>query len=198
MVDLSHNGVGVEARGLSTVGDAIDAVTGDRDEQVLLGLRLDGHEVPETDWDEVRELALAGVGALALVSRPRREIALDGLESAADYAFAVSRSLARTAELLREGSIEAANDLYAMALDALAVLVHAIQASARALPDECERLAELCAELDPWLLGLEDAHRSRDWVTIADVLEHEVAARVLAWPTRLEAVRARHATGGTD
>jgi hypothetical protein len=114
------------------------------------------------------------------------EECLDGLAARSlghvvEYAPAVTRAIARTAALLRDGDIAAANDLYAQLLDALSVLVFTVESAAGYLGSEGQALRAPGAGMLAGLGELEAAQRREDWIHVADVLQHVIAPIVARW-----------------
>jgi len=195
-MELIHNGRAetIQPTRCATVGDVVAACVA-TDDRVLLGLRLDGCAIEPAELAEVARLSTQGDGRLEVESRPRRDVACDALESAAEYARRVVEALARTATLLRDGHLERAGALCRDCLDALAVLTAAVRDSGAALGGVAAPLASLEPELATPLAAMEGCFATSDWVGLADCIEYEVAARVALWPDRIGAVRA--AAGGT-
>lgn len=194
-MDLIHNGVhrAIDAGAEPTVGDVL-AACADGGRNVVVSVRLDGQEIPDAERAELGGLATASAGRLEIESRSRHELACSGLESAATYARAVEDALKNAATLLRDGELDRAHALCRDGFDALSVLVAAIDGAARALGTPAQAIARLEDELEPALNGIAEHFERTDWIGVADQLEYEIAARVGAWPERLEAVR-REAQG---
>jgi hypothetical protein len=189
-MELIHNGSArpIDAACHATVGDVLAACTS-ASEHVLVELKLNGTEIDESERSAVAQLSTRGSGRLEVVSRPRREAALAGLESASAYAAQVAGAFARTAGLLRDGRLERAHALFRNCVDALSVLVVAVQRAALALGAEAEPLHALERELAGPLETSEGRLAEADWVGLADCLEYEIAAHVGRWAPRIDAVR---------
>ena len=189
-MELIHNGRSeiIHAARHATVGDVLEACTAEGD-RVLLALRLDGCEIDEAERAEVARLSTQGGGRLEVESRPRREVARDGLESAADYARRVAEAFGKMATLLRDGELERAHALCRDCLDAVGVLMAAVRHSGAALGEVAAPLESFEPELEQALAGMESCFAATDWVGLADCVEYEVAARIALWPDRIDAVR---------
>src|SRR5690606_16728729 len=133
MTALRHNGrlERLDAERHPTLGAVLDACLQGKDgEHVLMSVRLDGRVIEADELAELRELASDGVGELDVVSRPRRAVAGDALESAADYAPRIADALLRAAGLLRAGEVARGQTLWGDACAALDVLLHALAVAA--------------------------------------------------------------------
>lgn len=190
-MELVHNGQRrrIDPRTEPRVGDVLGSCV-EAGLRVLSRVTLDGVEIGEEELAELRQLATEGEGELAVESRPRSALACDGLESAASYAEAIRAAFLRVAELLRVGQVKRASGLQAEVLDALGVLLFAIGRATDAIGAAAEPLRGLERELEEPFAELVGAHERGDWIGVADLLEHEVAPSLCAWPERLEQVRA--------
>lgn len=201
MIRVTHNGVesalGCDAGG--SLGEAIRACARGAQgaTRVVTRVRVNGCDVPEDALARLEDFSLEGVSEIELESRPAREVAFASLETSAEYAASLHEALARTAEHLRTGRIEDANRLYAYALDGITVLVFAVEAAARELGESAAPLGGLEQALLPWLEALVPAQEERDWVRVADYLEHEIAPLLDGWRAKLVAVR-RLCAGGEE
>lgn len=189
-MDLIHNGRAerIEPAQLATVGAVLAACT-ESGEHVLLSLRLDGCEIDEAEHAAIAGLSTDAAGKLEVESRPLRAVARDGLESAAAYAGEVAAAFGRMAALLREGRIERARALFRDCLDAVGVLLQAVQSAAEVLGPVAAQLAALEPALERRVAALERHFVEEDWVAVADCVEFEVAAEIAQWPASLVAVR---------
>jgi hypothetical protein len=190
-MELIHNGRSepIESARFATIGDVLAGCTEAAD-HVLVSLRLDGCEIGDGERAEVERISTASPGRLELESRPRRAVACDSLASAAEYAAKVSDAFRRMAGLLRDGEHERAHQLCRDCLDALGVLMAAVQSAGDALGDVAVPLRGFEPELERGLAGMEDRFAATDWIGLADCVEYEIAPAVARWPAALEAVRA--------
>ena len=177
MIRVQHNGEErlLDVSGLAHLGDVIEACATSDPRDVVTCVRVNGCEIPDDSLDRLESFPLEGVEQIDVETRPRRAVAISSLESAAEYAPALSEALFAAASHLRGGRIEQAGRLQAEASDALGVFTFAVTAAAEALGSDGEPLCGLEAALRPWLQELLEAHQQQDWVRVADYLEYEVA-----------------------
>jgi hypothetical protein len=192
MIRIRHNGAerSADPAGLASLEDLVARScqeTG-RDGEVLVRCRVNGMALDDERLSELAQVPLEQVASVDLETRPPAAIARDGLAHSREYAGRVGEALSTTAELFREGRVEEANHLYADVLDALSVLVYAVDAAGRQLGDAGSPLDGLQRELRPWLDELLDAQSGRDWVRVADYLEYEMAPLVADWSRRIDGV----------
>jgi hypothetical protein len=188
-MDLIHNGAEerIDPERFATVGDALAACI-DPGGFVVLSVRLDGCEIADEERVEIELLPTTGGGRLEIESRPLRDVARDGLESAATYARAVATAFGRTAELLRDGEVARGTAVFRDAVDATDVLLAAIRSAAAALGAVADPLTTLEASLERGIGAMERHFAATDWVALADCLEFEVATEVATWQDRIGTV----------
>lgn len=200
MIRVRHNDAErvLDPDGYGNLGDAIAACMAESGDsaQVVERLQVNGCVIPEPSLEALHDLPLDGVTEIELESRSPRSVALASLDSSAGYLTRVREALDRAAALLRSGDVAAANRLYADILDALGVLVFSLGAAAATLGKDGEPLGSVGAEASPLLSSLVEAQGRRDWVRVADSLEHEVSPLLESWSRRVRDVRrAREAEG---
>ncbi|HVP29118.1 MAG TPA: hypothetical protein VMW35_08145 [Myxococcota bacterium] len=195
VVLVIHDGEATELQRMSqrTLGAAIRGCQRDAERRVVVRLRIDDRELAPEEIEPRLEGTLDEVRCVEVVTRLAREIAVEGLESASSYAGAVRAGVEEAAAKLREGRVPEANRLLADALDALGVLVFAIEAAGREIGESARELDGLEEALTPWLDAIVPAHEAADWIRVADVLEYEVAPIVDRWRDRIVATHAAHA-----
>lgn len=195
VVLLVHDGAEREVeRSLHpTLGAAIRSGERAGERRVVVDLRIDGVEIEPDEIEPCLERAPGGMRRVEIVTRAAREVAVEGLESASSYAGALREGVEEAALKLREGRVPEANRMLADALDALGVLVFAVDAARREIGESCRELDGLEQALTPWLDAIVPAHESADWIRVADLLEYEVAPIVERWRERLSAAHAAEA-----
>ncbi len=195
MIQLRHNGreSSRDADAFASIGDAIARYTGDLGgpRSVLTRLCIDGREIPEGEWDAESARAFGAIHALEIESAPIEEIALRSLHGACEYAPQVREALAQVADRMRCGETSRACALFAVSLDALSVVMFAVDAACTHAGHHAATLAGLEGALEPWLGRLADAQERGDWITVADLLEFELLPLLDDWIARLGEVGQR-------
>ncbi|MGH0033715.1 MAG: hypothetical protein ACQGVK_01665 [Myxococcota bacterium] len=198
MIQLISNGEEstLDVGDFTSVGEAIAQYTGgpEKVDLVLTRLCLDGREVPEEEWDEARGLTLDGIHALEIEATPVDEVARRSLHEVSEYGPRVRDALVRVVDGLRRGETQRACALYATSLDAISVVLFAVNASAARFAAEAESLAGMDAALLPWLKELADSQEREDWVSVADLLEFELIPLLEGWFERIAEVDHRLAS----
>lgn len=192
-MQVRHNGRArrIEAGAGASLAQVFQTCVGDGPRVVITRARLDGRDLSRDEIDALGSRPAAGHRELEVETRPAAEVALESLESSAAYVPALEAALQHTAAQLRQGRIEEANELFAGALDGFSVLLFAVSAAARELPEAASSLAGFDDELQPWLESLCDAQKGHDWLSVADALEYEVAPRVSQWAVRIREAQGR-------
>lgn len=192
-MQVRHNGRAqqIEAGAGVSLAQVLQTCVAGGPRVVIARARLDGRELSRDEIDALESQPATGHAELDVETRPAAEVALESLESSAAYVPALEGALQRTAAQLRQGRIEEANELFAGALDGFSVLLFAVTAAARELPEVASALAGLDDELQPWLETLCEAQQGHDWLSVADALEYEVAPRVSQWAVRIREAQDR-------
>ncbi len=193
MICIRHNGVERKTAGdgMASLADLVRWSCGEAGlcEEIVVDCRVNGMPLDEERMAALDAVPIDQLAEVELETRAPRTIALSSLSSSREYTDRVREALGRTAGLLREGQVEAANQLYADAIDALSVLVYAISTAGQQLGEEASPLHHIEAEVQPWLGELVDAQSTRDWVRVADYLEYEMEPILADWARRIDGVR---------
>ncbi len=201
MTALRHNGRldRLDPGRHPTVGAALEAcLHADGEEHVLVAVHVDGRAIDESEFPELYELASDGVAKIDVISRPLRGVAIDALESAADYAPGLAAALARAAGLLRAGESGRAVALWAEACEALEMLLHALAVVGAALTEARDLPAATAIALRAPLAAAVAAHERGDLLALADLLDYELAAWVEALAGRLRALHTAGAAAAAE
>lgn len=157
--------------------------------RVVVRLSLDGEEVPGEHLSDLSQIVLADAQRIDVDTVSVRDVALQGLASANDYAEQVCKALRSTADRLRSDRPEVASEQLAEAVDGLLVLFFALDAAASHLGAVAEPVAGIAARVQPWLDAVLEAHQGADWVRVADYLEYEIAPPLDDVPALIAAMR---------
>ncbi len=120
-----------------------------------------------------------------------RELAWSALESTEDYLEGFRESLERTAANLRTGYVDTAVEVYSLLLDGLEVVVFSLNAAGEQLGEEASGLREVPGEAARVTAALVTPQENRDWIGLADVLEHELRPLLDVWSSRIRALRSK-------
>ncbi len=157
--------------------------------RVVVRLALDGEEVPGEHLSDLSQIALVDAEEVEVDTVSVREVALQGLASANDYAEQVGKALRGTADQLRSDRPEVASEQFADAVDGLLVLFFALDAAASHLGAVAEPVAGIAARVQPWLDAVLEAHEGSDWVRVADYLEYEIVPVLDDVPDLISGIR---------
>lgn len=168
------------ARSESLAPDAGDAV--------VTEVVIDGLALPPEALSELERHALAGVGRIEIVRRPRREVALGVLDQGSTYCGRIVAAIGEASGDYRVGRVQRASRQLADVIDALSVLTGITHSIAGVFVEEAQSLAALQGEIQPWLEEMLDAQTREDPILIADLLEYEIAPRVERWGKAMRAI----------
>jgi hypothetical protein len=166
------------------------------DGRMLTAVRFDGVDQPsfrDAAYDRY------GLGDVALVEADS-DLPHELLERSVDEAIDAARGLADAAERLgttfRGFDVSYANQDLVEFAQGLGTLVGIVQALSQALgvglelvrsgPDTAMAMIEQLSEQTGLLI---DAQEAEDWITVADVIEYDIAPALQRWPGLFESLR---------
>lgn len=173
-----------------------EALAPDADEAVVTEIAIDGRPLPPDALSSLETLALAGVGRVEILRRPKREVAFAVLDQGAEYCGRIVAAIGEAGADYRAGRVQQASRQLADVIDALAVLTGITCSIAVVFGAEARSLAALQGGIQPWLEEMLDAQTGEDPVRIADLLEYEIAPRVEGWGSAMRAIHAASAHPG--
>lgn len=148
---------------------------------VVTAVEIDGEPLPAEELGCLEQRPIAHARRIAIVRRPRREVAESILEQGAAYCERIVEAIAATALDYRSNRSQQANRVLADVLDSLSVLTGITCSIATELAAAATALAALQSEIQPWLEAMLEAQSGDDPIRIADLLEYEIAPRIEAW-----------------
>lgn len=169
--------------------------TGTPDARVVVRLQIDGQEVPTEALGDLSAIPIGAADAVELETASLHEVALEGLDSAGDYAVKVKDAICHTAELMRTDRPEVANEQFVEVIDGMSVLFFALEAASRQLGELAAPVESIGSRVQPWLDEIASAHAAQDWIRVADYLEYEIAPILDEAPSAIERARRGSAVG---
>ncbi len=149
--------------------------------QVVTGVEVDGERLTPEELGTLENRSLDGVAKIEIERRPTLEVARSVLLQGADYAGRIVAAIGETVGHYRSGRSDLANELLADVTDSLTVLTGITYSVSAVLVEESKALAKLQGEIFPWLEEMIQAQTDEDPLRIGDLLEYEIAPRILAW-----------------
>jgi hypothetical protein len=166
------------------------------DGQVLTAIRFDGVDQPSFRDPACAHLSLSGLGVIeAECVRPRVLI-----DNSVNEAIVAARTLAagaaRIGGVFRGFDVSSANHDLVEVAQGLGTLVAIVQALSQTLGvglgsvgcgdrTGSQMIADLTAQTD----AIISAQQDEDWITVADVMEYDLAPALQQWPELFEALR---------
>ena len=148
---------------------------------VVTEVEIDGEPLPADALGSLEAREITNVKRIAIVRRPRREVALSVLDQGAGYCERIVEAIERTVADYRSNRTQPASRVLADLLDSISVLTGITYSIAAELIEAATSLAELQGEIQPWLEEMLEAQSGDDPIRIADLLEYEIAPRIQAW-----------------
>ncbi len=158
-------------------------------DEVITNVLLNNDPLDDESFLLYKDKILSEINSLALTtSTDPTERASSLLREVANYMDNLSTGLRDVADVLRMGEIEKANSLLLQGIDGISSfmdLVGAIKTLAKSdLSDlilEDGSLGDLEGQLFKTLNDLKEGQESKDWVTVADLLEYELSPIMERW-----------------
>jgi hypothetical protein len=167
------------------------------DGRVLTGVRFDGVDQPSFRDASYVDVALDEFAVVEADATSPAAL----LDESIDEAVAAAKDLAAAAERLgttfRGFDVSYANQDLVELAQGLSTLVNLVRALAMAVGVPIEEVKgpqgtanAMVEQLSGHMATLIDAQQSEDWITVADVIEYDIAPALQGWPGVFEALRA--------
>ncbi|MFO0687179.1 MAG: hypothetical protein U0900_00545 [Myxococcota bacterium] len=148
---------------------------------VVTAVEIDGEPLPADELGNLEVRGIANVKRIAIVRRPRREVAIAVLGQGADYCGQIVGAIQQTVDHYRANRIQQASGVLADILDSISVLTGITASISEDLPTEAKTLSDLQGNIQPWLEAMLEAQVVQDPIQIADLLEYEIAPHIEGW-----------------
>lgn len=200
--------------GLRVLGDLMQGMLAraNREGGTVLAVKVNGEDVTGKDRTELDQLPIDEIEQLEIQTGDPKELAHATLYSIADFLEKLLTELLTTAELFRLGSDDRSNQSFLRCIDGMQVFMHSMEQCRRLLglsfelmnlPDRNGNIEQTVGENRRSLFGVLDsmieAHTNRDWILLADLLEHELIPLLEEWrliiPAILKEIKMR---GGSE
>jgi hypothetical protein len=166
------------------------------DGQVLTAIRFDGVDQPSFRDPACEPQPMGGIRVIDADSASPRVLLDNSVDEAIVAARALAAGAARLGGAFRGFDVSGANhDLVDMARG-LGTLVAIVQTLSQAIGVSVDSVrggdrtgSQMIAELTTQTDSLIAAQRDGDWITVADVIEYDIASALQRWPELFEALR---------
>jgi hypothetical protein len=169
-----------------------------RDGQLLTAVRFDGVDQPSFRDQGYDRMEMSDLVVVEVEGVRRHDLLVDGADEAATAARTLSEAAQRLGDGFRGFDVAYANQDLVELAEGLGTLVSVVGILSQAvgLPLEQFEVAgsnagAMIAELSGFASALIDAQNSEDWITVADIIEYDIAPALQKWPDLIEALRAR-------
>lgn len=189
--------------GLRVLGDLMQRMLdrANREGGTVLAVKVNGEDVTGKDRTELNKLPINEIEQLEIHTGDPRELAHATLYSIADFLEKLLTELLTTAELFRLGSDDRSNQSFLRCIDGMQVFMHSMEQCRRLLglsfelmylPEREGNLEQTVGENRRSLFSVLDnmieAHTNRDWILLADLLEHELIPLMEEWRLIIPAI----------
>ena len=164
--------------------------------EIVAAVRFDGVDEPGFRADAVLGLVLGSELIVEIETLPPNDLLGEVLDEASRSLPAVAASACALAAVLRGAQVDAAARGIGQLAESIANLVQLIAAAAVARGVALDTLQTRDGAAMPLLRGLDaqltpllDAQRAGDWITVADILEYDVAPLVPRFDAVIDALR---------
>lgn len=154
---------------------------------VVVSVEVDGRRLSPDEMTGLEAHPIEGVARVAIERRPTRVVACSVLEQGADYTNQITAAIDHAVEGFRASRSTDGNQLLADITDSLTVLTGITHSVATVIEEAARELADVQAEIFPWLQALVEAQTADDPLQIADLLEYEIKPIVTRWGTVMRA-----------
>jgi hypothetical protein len=181
-------------------GELLDRLDRDADGSghVVSVVRFDGVDEPTFRGDVEVRRTVAGIDLIEVETVPFRTVIDDALSKGAPAAASLAAGAIEIAKAFRQTEVDDAHrrlaelgegiramtSMLALGADRLSVALDSLQWNGRTVPDQLTELVRL-------LESLAQAQTSRDWLTVADILEYDLEPTLATWGPVFEDLRSR-------
>jgi hypothetical protein len=158
------------------------------DGRMVTAARFDGVDEPTFREPALADRSLAGIGRVEVESRPASVVVAESLQQAGQALTALHASTLELADLFRGHQPTAANQYLIELATALRVFVGVVAAASEALNVDMQTLRvgdrqvkDILDALGTSLEAMLPAQTGEDWLTVADILQFDVAATLEDW-----------------
>lgn len=189
-VELDGRPLEMDCSGIQTAGELAQKVRDQlaSDGRVLAGMTLDGLAVNLSETDGWAERTLAEPGQLVLRSEDSRDMCARVLREAADHLTRVAQAHLEMADVLRRGDLPQGSQMLGQWLPLWGVVQEALCKVAALLGWDIastqvgsETVQVVIDALPPVLEQIRDSLQRQDFVSVADLLEYELAPLAGRW-----------------
>jgi hypothetical protein len=195
-INLNHRPEEFPTDGVRSFGELMACVArqAEREGARILKVKLNGEDVTGKDHSLLDSLPLDQIQEIEVDTGDPKVLARSSLYSVADFLEKLLNDLQDTAELLRLGYGERANQRFLRCIDGLQVFMHSLESCRRLLGISFELLfvpagqegdaitvAENRRRLFEVLDSMIEAQTNQDWVLLADLLEFELVPVLEDW-----------------
>jgi hypothetical protein len=149
---------------------------------LVTAVRLDGIDVPGFRDEDLLPRVLARDAIVEVEATTPAELLDEGLQEAARSVNALATAAVALATGYRQVDVSQANQHLATFADTLANLMALIAAAGKASHADLDTIrldgepaSAVVRQLNTTIQELVETHAARDWITLADVLEHDLA-----------------------
>lgn len=155
------------------------------DQSVVVAIELNGQALDPEALSALESKSLDGIEKVSIIERPAREVAHSVLGQAAEYTVKICEAIEVCVEHYRGGRSDLGGNVLADVTDSMSVLTGITYSVSGILIEESQTLADVQAEILPWLEELVEAQSVEDPIRISDTLEYEVSPRIREWGTTM-------------
>jgi len=156
--------------------------------RVMASAALDGSTLAEEETKERMDLPADAVSRIDVDTLNHEGLAIDTLDTMAEYLGRLNPELLRIAGLWRVGNDMQANDAFVVCVEGLRWFRHSIELSRLALPNDFKRITAevrplhtLEEQFDRTVDDMLSAQSEADWILMADLVEYELHPNLEGW-----------------
>jgi hypothetical protein len=164
--------------------------------QVVTAVRFDGVEQPAFRGGEFEAIDLSGLATIEVEAATPAELLLSTIEQAVAAIDALQQAADRIGASFRGFDVSSANEELASLASGLGSVItvadtlgQAMQIELATLPCEGGTASTMVDELVGHAEALIGAREIGDWITVADIVEYDVAPCLRRWPAVFHALR---------
>jgi hypothetical protein len=197
IIRLNDEDVQWDTQGQLTLGDLLENFVKKRffKDEFIAGMTVNGAEITEAEMGPVRTKLVSDVASLQIRTQTFRNVSVNALESIGEYLDELATVIVSSANRFRSANEAEANTHFVNCIDGLQTFVGIIDKIKTLNGLDFEKMtyksrpiSEKEGALLTALNAIHETQTRKDWVSLADTLEFELAPQIIEWKDVLSEV----------
>lgn len=205
-IKINDKEISFDVGNVATLGEVLENIAKNslREKEFITDISINGEAIPEEKREETKTRPAGEVTLLEIKTENLPELSVRTLENMGEFLDGLAEAINESADKFRIDDETEANKHFVSCVDALQIFIGVIDKvrdlnglDFKTIQCADASVAEKEAALLKVFSALHDTQKSRDWITLADVLEYELLPIISVWrdilPVLCEALKKKEA-----